>query len=268
MVAHQNCRATHRNVVGAGDRKLGERNQFGSRKSEREFLQLGADDRHLGHPGRHIKIDDRPTTRSSQHLQARIGVHSMRMPHCFEQRRVIHAVAVCRRCGQVDAIGSTPLADCGKFAARPHEPRRNFTGVQPAGIDFEPGGNHIVETQRPSKLIHEVIWRSGGQHHLVALGAMTRDGLQRKRLHHCGEFGNCCAHRFAHQTLRLALHGRCTLAGQQHHRQRFADGVKRAEHQRFERYRPGHQRSSAQRSRNHGACRSFYQRAIEVNKGS
>ena len=267
MVAHQNCGATHRNVVGTSDGKLGERNQFGSRKTQRQFLQLGANDRHLGHPRRHIKIHDRPTTRSGQHLQARIGVHSVRVPHCFEQRRVIHTVAICRRCGQVDAIGSTPLADCGKFAARPHEPRRNFTGVQPAGIDFEPCGDHIVETQRPSKLIHKVIWRCGGQHYLVALGAMTLDGLQRKRLHHRSEFGNRRAHRFAHQTLRLALHGRCTLAGQQHHRQRFTDGVKRAEHQRFERYRPRHQRSSAQRSRNHGACRSFHQRAIEVDKG-
>ena len=96
---------------------------------------------------------------------------------------------------------------------------------------------------------------------------MTLDGLQGKRLHHCGEFGYRTTHRFAHQTLRLAFHRRSTLAGQQHHGQCFTNGVERAEHQRFERYRPWHQGSSAQRSRNHGACRSFYQRAIEVDEG-
>ena len=245
-------------MLDTADVEPGIREQQRVGEAERDTLQLEVDDGDLCHSGTSIagvgsgrQVEDGPATGRRHHRHTRIRVHHERVPHCSEQRGVVHAVAVGVALGQRYPVSSGPLGDGCQLAGAPHERADDGAVVGAVGVHAVARGHHIVEAEQVGERFHHVVGRGGGHHHRAARSTVFGEQRLGQRLHHGAQRGRSLCSGTFDRGLRLAPGQHRGLAGQRHRRDSLANGVEQLEQQRLARDRPADQASGLHGLREH-----------------
>ena len=151
-------------------------------ESQREFLDLETDHRHLEHARRDVEVERRPPAGGGHEHHAGIRVHDHRMTDGGQHRSVVHAVGVRIALGEIHTVAISPLGDRCQLSRRPHERPVERAVVGPVGRDAVAGRHDVVEPQTVGERLDQVVWAGGGEHDRPTGGAMRWRTLPRQRV--------------------------------------------------------------------------------------
>lgn len=211
-------------------------------------------------------MDLRPAPGNGQQRQARVGVHRHTVGDRTQQVLVIEAVAVGIAGIEIDVVILGPLGHRLELASAPHVMTRHPAGVTILAIGLVPGGHHSIQAQRLSQRGDQVIRGGRGHHQRTTRLAVLVEELMCPRLKDVCQVGRSPLSRLLHLCLRPALGGPHPLAGDEHGRQRLADGVEDPKDQVFDAGSTGTQPHPSERLAVDPARGTAQQRPVEVEE--